>query len=71
MCTCILHLSVDSKIQMSKPVAFADNKSNMSQNIGIILERTGNIFRKRRKWWIPAVSPFPHKVFKSCLNGKF
>ena len=39
--------------------AFADDKRSVTQKTEILLEMSGKVGGKRRKYWSPAFSPFP------------
>ena len=44
---------------LPKLKTFADDKSNVTQNVQVVLHRIENIVGKRRKCWLPAFSSFP------------
>ena len=58
----------DNILDWFKLKAFADNKLHMNQTLHLILVSVENIVRKRRKYWLPAFSPFPTMFSKGFCS---
>ena len=54
---------------MPKLEAFADDKSNVTQNLKVVLGRVEHIVEKGEKCWLLAFSPFPHCFQKPFFSG--
>ena len=53
-------LANDKILAFPKLKDFADDNINVTQNIKLFFHRVENIEGKRRKCWLPAVSPVPN-----------
>ena len=49
--------------------AFADNKSNVTQNVKLVFHRIENIVGKEEKCWLPAFFFFFCSVFKKAFSS--
>ena len=54
-------------LDWSNLVAFVDDKVNATQNLKFVFGRVDLHRWKRRKWWLPAFSPFSTMFSKAFL----